>query len=168
MQNTWGASSVQFATAAVLLIIAYIYAIHFAVSIGKHKGGWQQKLNRVHESQIITIDGEVGRALTSGRGQHYYIGATTPEKRERLESCVMTFWGLAHFGFFAVLGFACPDLFWETFAIGCGFEVYEKVQFDCHDLLDIIWNTLGFAAGRAIRQTIGKKPSRVAARAVYY
>lgn len=143
---------IQFAALAVLMIFAYIYAIHIAVALSKHKDGWRKRLTEVHESCVVCVNGEAGKALTSGRGKEYYIGATTPEKRERLECCVVTFWGLAHFAFFLLVGFVCPDLFWPAFAIGCGFEAYEKVRFDCHDLLDIIWNTVGFATGRALRR----------------
>ncbi len=40
------------------------------------------------------------------------------------------------------------------FNIGVGFEIYEFYTYECHDALDIVFNTVGFLAGRAVRMQI--------------
>jgi hypothetical protein len=83
-----------------------------------------------------------------GRGDNYLIGIEDPVKNERMKNCLVTFWGVAHFALYFVLGVAAPDMFWETFAIGVGFEIYENYKFDCHDVLDVGLNSAGFLLGR--------------------
>jgi hypothetical protein len=88
------------------------------------------------------------------RGDHYYIGAMTPAKKRELRGCVTTFWSASHFVLYTALGFCAPDLFWQTFAIGVIFELYEKITFSCNDALDIAYNSTGFLFGRAINHAI--------------
>jgi len=87
----------------------------------------------------------------NGRGGSYIIGVDDPARNEKMQSCLVTFWGLGHFLTYLLLGVAAPDMFWETFAIGVGFEVYEAYRFDCHDVFDIVLNSAGFLAGKALR-----------------
>lgn len=128
----------------ILYILAYIYAIEFAPWAAKH----YNNLNEIHESCFVCGTDK----LTHARGDQYYIGTMSDEKKKDLKKCVMTFWGFTHYILYAMIGYVAPDMFWETFAIGIGFEYYEKIKYNCEDPLDIAWNSLGFATGAYIKQ----------------
>lgn len=132
----------------IIYIIAYIYCLEFAPRISHCRDGMLGVVNTVHESCVFGCDRCT--AVTGGRGDQYYIGATDVEKNERLKRCVVTLWGLAHFLLYAVIGWVAPDMFWETFAVGAAFEAYEYVQYSCEDPLDLVWNSAGFIAGASL------------------
>jgi hypothetical protein len=78
----------------------------------------------------------------------------TPEKSRELNTCLTTFWSASHFALYLALGMFAPSLFWQTFAIGATFEFYEKYAFDCHDVLDVAYNSAGFLIGKMARRAI--------------
>ena len=84
------------------------------------------------------------------RGDNYYIGVTDEGKKLKLDKCLVTFWGATHFFLYFFLGMFAPDLFWQTFVVGIIFELFEKYNYGCHDVLDICLNTAGFFIGRYI------------------
>jgi hypothetical protein len=135
----------QYVIAVILYIIAYIYAIMIAPKITTCTTNTCKVLEKNHRKCLISTPA-LAPVIGGGRGASYYIGAENDS--EELSNCFLTFWGLTHFMLYTALGFFCPDLFWETFAIGAGFEMYEFFKFDCHDSLDIIINTSGFAFGK--------------------
>ncbi len=137
----------QYIVAIIIYIIAYLYCLVYAPTIAKNKSG----LNKLHEACLFSCDS--CNILTKTRGKNYYISTTmTDEEKKKSEFCLLTWWGFAHFMLYSIIGFICPDIFWETFVIGIGFEVYEhSPHLDCHDELDIVWNSMGFLAGRACR-----------------
>lgn len=138
----------QYIVAIIIYAVAYFYAIKFAVAIKDTRTGWKGVVNTFHEGCVLRAGGTAGEILTGGRGDQYFIGAMTPEKAKDLETNVMSFWGFTHGLAYFFLGIYCPDLFWQTFAAGCAFELYERQRYQCQDLLDIVWNTVGFAVGR--------------------
>jgi hypothetical protein len=141
----------QYIIAIIIYAVAFIYVFHFALAINKAPSGWKKAVNDIHEGSVIRVGGEAGELLTGGRGSRYIIGVDmTAEVQADLRTNVMTFWGFTHFTAYTFLGLFCPDLFWQTFAAGCLFETYEYKKYKCQDLLDIIWNTVGFAVGRAL------------------
>lgn len=140
----------QYIIVIILYIVAYIYSIHFAVTITGRKDGTYGKINNMHESCIIGCPSDAN-ILTQYRGKNYYIGGTDGEKQSMLNSCLATFWSFSHFLLYSAIGFLAPDLFWDTFFIGVMFEAYESWAFDCHDLMDIVYNTSGFIVGRYLR-----------------
>jgi len=90
-----------------------------------------------------------------GRGNNYYISAMNSKKQDDLQKCLITFWGTTHFVLYVLIGYFCPNCFWESFIIGVLFELYEYHAFNCHDLLDIVLNTSGFFVGKLIRRYLG-------------
>lgn len=142
----------QYIIAAILLIIAYYYCIHVVQIWNKAPDGWKARINAVHEMCLVQCDSPT---ITSKlRGSNYYIGVMNQQKREKLSKCLVTFWSMTHFVLYGVIGFFCPDIFWEMLAVGTAFEVYEKTQYGCHDWTDIAFNTLGYYAGSRLRRLI--------------
>lgn len=140
-------------------LAAYVYALQFAVHISKDENRKQfTKLNEIHEGCMIGCDGQNTQcqeqhqkkwwtSLTQYRGKNYYIGIDKTVN----PSCFATFWSSSHFVLYFFLGYTAPDYFWTTFMIGALFECYEYQYYDCHDLLDIGFNTTGFLLGKLLR-----------------
>ena len=143
---------------ALIYIIAYIYSIEFAPRIAGATTGWQGCVNAVHESCVAGC--HVGMCQLSVRGSNYYIGSTDAAKAQALDQCLVTFWGLSHFLLYSVLGFVAPHMFWETFAVGVAFEIYEAHTFDCHDTFDVVLNTAGFFAGRFAWGVVSRRSAK--------
>jgi len=140
----------QFTVAIILYILAYWYSLKFAVALNDCHTDACNKLRRAHESCLCHVRAN----LSPLRGDQYYIGAMDAKKREELNGCAMTFWSASHFYLYLLLGFFAPALFWETFIAGVGFEIYEKYAFDCHDVLDVMYNSAGFLLGRAANRLV--------------
>jgi glycopeptide antibiotics resistance protein len=51
-----------------------------------------------------------------------------------------------------IIGFFCPALFWLTFGIGFLFEILECLYANCHDAMDLVYNSLGFGLGKLLNQ----------------
>jgi hypothetical protein len=86
------------------------------------------------------------------RGSNYFL---TPQGRHS-GYCLVTSWAISHVMLYAVLGYMFPERFWETFAIGALFEAAEWVVMDCHDVLDIVWNSMGFFLGYCLQKRFRK------------
>lgn len=103
-------------------------------------------MNSVHESCLLNTC-KFDTCKNNLRGLNYYIDNTDKDKQIKLHNCLITFWGFTHFLLYFILGLLYPKYFWQTFFIGAGFELYEKLRYDCHDVLDIVLNTAGFILG---------------------
>ena len=133
---------------ALLYFLAYLYCIPFAVWATKRPE--LSKLNAAHEDCLFGLCvPSVQATLQATRGKKYII--TEGENSDRLKSCLVTFWSFSHFLLYFVLGLVLPHMFLEVFFIGLAFELYEYKKFQCHDALDILFNTTGFLAGRTVR-----------------
>lgn len=135
--------------AAIAYTIAYIYALVFApfVSQAVKENPNYKPIEDVHRSCVAGCE-SASFLIEKGRGDQYYIGA---ENSTDINNCVVTFWGLTHFVLYFVLGMVAPNLFWETFMLGVGFEVYEYVEYGCQDIFDIVLNSTGFITGKHVR-----------------
>jgi hypothetical protein len=60
---------------------------------------------------------------------------------------LVSLWAVSHAYLYMVIGFFCPNLFIESFLIGAFFEYFEKMKWECHDGLDVIFNSFGFIIG---------------------
>lgn len=136
-----------------LFVVAYAYSLGFAPWAKTCEADWCRAANELHESCVIGCT-QYTKPLTAGRGADYIIGGDGGTNQQ-MQNCLVTFWGFTHFMLFAMVGFIAPWLFWEMFAVGCLFEFYESVRFNCHDVLDIGLNTLGFLAGSYVRSAVG-------------
>lgn len=119
----------------LILTIAYIYSIILAPKLINN-----EKINNIHESCFINCKYNI--CNLSSRGDNYYINSSKTS-----EKCMMTFWGFTHVLLYTILGFLFPDMFIQLFLLGIIFEIYEKYKFDCHDTLDIYFNTIGLLIG---------------------
>jgi hypothetical protein len=138
---------------AMIFIIGRWYAIDFPKSILDSENDILQKIHRTHESCFLDCGtGPLCRMLTSTRGPSYYINSTDDHKRKRLRSCYLTFWNATHILFYLLCGFIAPSLAIPLWLAGIGFELYEQIYYGCHDYLDIIYNSLGLAAGIFLRR----------------
>lgn len=147
--------NVQYIIMIAMFVIAYIYCIMVATYIQRNQdtSPLYKAINDLHESCLLPCEAETCKTLTSQRGSNYYIGATSEERKDQLGTCLFTYWSLQHFLFFFALGFLTPDLMFEALSIGLLFEIYEYYRFDCHDVLDLLLNTLGFLAGNYLART---------------
>lgn len=81
------------------------------------------------------------------RGSNYFLGGDIKYKKY----CILTSWSLLHVVLYFLFGWFFPSMFWETLLMGIMFELVEWLTYDCHDLLDIGWNTLGFVMGSSLK-----------------
>lgn len=136
----------------LIYAVAYLYCIPFAVWAAKQPE--LARLNVAHEDCVLGLCvPSIQNVLAATRGKKYIIddtGAGTTNS-SRIKSCLVTFWSAMHFGLYFVIGLSLPNLFLETFLIGVAFEVFEYYKYECHDALDILFNTTGFLVGRAVR-----------------
>lgn len=136
--------------AASLAALAFTTAMLFS--------GWFKPVERLFETCWVgkkkkgngdDLPSKLGRV----RGSNYFL---TPSGRYS-GYCLITTWAISHIILYAILGFMFPDRFWETFAVGIIFEGAEWLVMDCHDLLDVVWNSLGFCLGYWIHKWAGRK-----------
>lgn len=134
-----------------LFVFAYVYSLVLSPKI-IYKENWPwNKINSVHRSCLVSFqDCRICEILTQYRGDNYFIESIVYD----LSNCLATFWSVTHFVFFAVLGFIEPLLFWTFFLIGVGFESMEYYVLDCHDWLDIGYNTLGLLTGMFLHKLL--------------
>jgi hypothetical protein len=125
-----------------------IYAISFAISflivfVLSTRASKSGILNRIFQQCWIKggLDTPVTKWIQTLRGGNYYLLTVDKPKY-----CLLTTWGIAHILLYALIGFLYPTYFWPTLAVGIAFEVAEA-YLDCHDVLDIMWNSIGFMVG---------------------
>ena len=108
--------------------------------------------------------------LNNGRSSNYLNPITksikNKENKENKEditlrelynkTCLLSFWGLSHVILYMLIGIILPNYFVELFIIGCLFEIVEHTMFKCGDILDIIWNNIGYVIGIYIHKYICK------------
>lgn len=114
---------------------------------------------------ICTIydESDTTKWLTSTRGKNYFTISEkktneSEEEKEKHEKnskyCLVAFWAITHIGLYTLIGFFCPNLFIETFIVGALFELGEKMFYNCHDALDVIYNSIGFGIGYLIHKYV--------------
>lgn len=143
----------QYIIAIILYICAYLYSLKFAVYIQNRDEDWCKSFRKIHESCILGCPTNT-EFITDGRGDNYYIGASDSINGSSLKKCMATFWSATHFMLYVLIGFFCPDLFYETLILGASFELFEYYKYDCADPLDILFNTSGFIVGKGINAYI--------------
>ena len=127
-----------FALLAVFLCISVVYA------------QWLKPLSSLFQTCWF---GE--KPLTSWmqklRGNNYWLstGGTQQQKY-----CLITSWAVSHVVLYAIIGYMFPNMFWHTLLIGISYEILEWCTLECHDVLDIVWNSVGFLIGAAIKKSL--------------
>jgi hypothetical protein len=127
------------ATVVVLLLLYYVW--------GKHHASGRKVIEALNRCYIKAAP---GAKIDWLKGEGY-----CPEKNGRKpQGCVMTGWSLAHVLLWYVAGVALPRLWWASWITGVAFEFFEYAAYDCHDVLDILWNSAGLMLGLLTRIAI--------------
>ena len=141
-----------------------LFFINFLL-VQKHS--YRDGLYKYTHECLYSNNSPIVQFLTSTRGKNYY-GMTdesdqteSPEEREKMEKkgCLVSVWALTHIFLYIVIGFYCPDLFIPTFLLGVFFEYTEKLYSNCHDALDVVFNSIGFGIGYQINRYVFKRNS---------
>jgi hypothetical protein len=157
------------------LILGFIYIISFMFILFVNK-----KLSTEHSHSdgiyklvydcIFFNETNFCKKLTSTRGKKYYTitadrKASNEEDEQKFkknqEYCLVSLWAVCHVYLYIVIGFFCPNLFVESFIIGALFEYFEKMKWDCHDGLDVIFNSFGFGIGYFLNKLIFKNNGNI-------
>lgn len=142
------------------MVVSYLLSYMFIVIINRcledgDKCEYKDLALNFHTRCIYYGDNDVVHSLIKGRAENYFFENSTsdisPEQKEVLKNnskhCLLTIWGLTHFILYFLLGIFAPDYFWLSFSISIAFEYYENLKWDCHDMFDILLNTIGLFAG---------------------
>lgn len=136
---------VQYIMLILIFVAAYIYSItlNSHMTDNRNYNSIYDYITGVHETCFVSCDTDICKKATSLRGKNYYFenGIQTNF------TCIMTYWSMAHFLLFFLVGFLFPDLLIEIALIGILFELYEYYRFDCHDALDILYDLSGMLLG---------------------
>ena len=118
-------------------------------------------LHKLIHACFYMNESKFSEALTCSRGKNYYtisdtkMPVTIKEEKEndkKHKFCLMPLWAIAHVVMYIFIGYLCPDLFVQSFLLGVVWEYAEYKVFHCHDILDILFNTIGFGIGYALKK----------------
>lgn len=115
--------------------------------------GWFKPINDLFD-HCWTGSASASTWLQKLRGNNYWVAATSSPKLRRY--CLVTSWAITHVTLYAIIGFLFPTLFWPTFLVGVAYEIMEWIALDCHDILDLAWNSMGFFIGATLRGILSK------------
>lgn len=157
----------------------YLFIIYFMSNLllyivnllASHEHGYIDGLRKLSQECIFLPETPITEILTSWRGSKYYVLTLDKEKRERENHlfenekdivhkrryCLMTMWAFTHMWLYLIIGFYCPKLFFASFFVGVLFEYFEGYFFQCHDALDIVFNSLGFLIGYQLQKWVFKQ-----------
>ena len=141
------------------MVFLYLFALIFLSSerllenLMQDKNNW---LANTFNKGLLHIPSIHIEKITSKRGKGGFLQSVCSAQNstssdstssDNMKHCVCTMWSLMHFLFYILLGYFSPSLFYMTLCIGIVFEIVEYFTFDCHDILDIVYNSSGFAIG---------------------
>jgi hypothetical protein len=113
-------------------------------------------LNKTIYNCLVSYESKATELFTSCRGKNYYsisgpVKNAHPEDKALFDYnqkyCITSLWAFTHIYLYVLIGFFCPSLFWLTFIGGAAFEVFEYFKWGCHDIVDVLYNSLGFFIG---------------------
>ena len=121
----------------------------------EHNYNW---LETIFKKGLINYNSSYTEKLTCKRGKGFFLingKQCTEEERDTKKYCIFTMWSAMHLLFYIFLGYHCPSLFCATLLLGVAFEIFEYFAFDCHDMLDIVYNSCGFGIGYLLKKKSG-------------
>jgi hypothetical protein len=130
------------------LIIHYLSSVNHSYKTG---------LNKYIQECLYSSDSNLTKLLTSSRGTEYYL-ISEKYKNTHNKTCLVSIWAFTHIFLYMMIGVYCPNLFFPSLIVGVLFELGEKV-FNCHDVLDVIFNSIGFGIGYQINKLFLNKKS---------
>lgn len=84
------------------------------------------------------------------RGDNYFmVGRHKYDEIRR--TGVITTWAVLHLCLYIILGFLCPQFFWQLFMISVIWEGKEMLIDRCQCWLDLCWNLAGLTFGYYLR-----------------
>lgn len=133
-------------------VLAFIYGISFVLLLftGFVFLGFPN-IRKIFDHCFISSPPALYDFVKNYRGSHYYLRPQI-EYTDAQQRCLYTSWALTHTILYFIIGFILPDMFWQSLIVGIIFEYLEDMQQDCHDILDVIWNSIGFILGAGFRR----------------
>lgn len=133
----------------LILTFAYLYAIAFAPLIENiNDDSFFGKIANLNKSCFYNCSSKKCKKIIKiNRGRQYFISIPESEQ-EHISGCIVTFWSFTHFIMYFILTLLVPSFYIEFFFLGIVFEIYEHYHFNCQDVGDIYFNTLGIVLGK--------------------
>ena len=125
-----------------------IYVVSFIILVSVGPFLQNPTIRKMSKFCFLRAPDGLWEIISPLRGFNYYLDEKERKDPQYRANCLVTTWALSHFILYLILGYYYPQMFWETFMIGIMFEIAENMAMDCHDVLDVLWNSLGFVVGR--------------------
>lgn len=145
----------------ILSIISFVFIVYLVPLLISLNWFGVTLLKKFHYGCEVTCDHPICKnIIKNGRSSSYFINTMVPEKNPEnveqrtiyQEKCVLSYWGISHFILFMIFGMIAPSFFVPTLIFGILFEILEHYVWDCGDILDVAWNSLGFLTGMCIHK----------------
>ena len=141
--------------AYILMFLYTVCGVGFIIAylIKKYSKKYNKAIDKYNQLCMLYDKSNIVQKITNYRGIQYYFNGHLDNNNDKKtilykrKYCVVTFWSMSHIILYTLIGFFCPSLFIPSFVFGVIFEGLEKKFCRCHDLFDIIYNTLGFGIG---------------------
>ena len=164
------------------IILFFIYIISFALVLLINKilsteHSYSDGLYKYMYECIYYNESPICKKLTSTRGSKYYTisgerKVTNDDDKKLFEKnqsyCIVSLWALLHIILYIIIGFYCPNLFIPSLIIGALFEYFENLQWDCHDALDVAFNSFGFGIGYVLNKIIFKNSMEMLGKSIIF
>jgi hypothetical protein len=150
-------------TIITMAIIALIFIMRILPYILNKNFFFTNLAKRIHYGCLFTCDADQCKNVTDKwRSSNYFINdmikEKVPENKEQREiyqkSCILSSWGVSHYVLYMIFGIIAPTYLKTSIFIGIFFEIVEHYAWKCGDILDVLWNTVGFLTGQYIHSKI--------------
>jgi len=132
-----------------LAVLAVIYVIALIVV---RIGCKNESVNKELGTSICSWKTCEKFIVSQTRGQNYLLNRDHNEEKIPSNSPLISAWALLHIFMYAVIGYLVPYQLPIVLSISVLFEVIEHIGYDAHDILDVLWNTIGLWMGGVMRQ----------------
>ncbi len=151
--------------AYILLFLYFLCGVGFMIAylIKIHNKKYNIAVDKYNQLCMLYNKSDIVKQLTKHRGIQYYFNGhlnDIDDKKTILykrKYCLVTFWSMSHIILYALIGFFCPSLFLPSFVSGVIWEGIEKKFCNCHDLVDILYNSMGFGIGYILNKLFFNK-----------
>ena len=110
-------------------------------------------ISKLYGTCYISCDHPICKKITMFRGSGYFL-TTNPEDERKVKTCMLSLWGVLHILLFILIGYFVPNKFWIVLLISIIYESAEYMVCNCHDLLDVLLNMLGYVIGVGLSKII--------------
>jgi len=120
------------------------------------KPKYPKTLNKLFGTCYVSCDKPICKAALKARGHGYFL-LSDKNLEAKLQTCMLSLWGVLHLVVFFLGGLLCPDLLIPAILFSIVFEAVEYLQYKCHDLFNLVLNIGGFLLGMFIYRRLNKK-----------